>query len=161
MTSINYLPLPTDQIRLLQKGHLDADGNAPERHISDGNGNACRYCLSEIDHGEEYLIVAHRPFSTRQPYAEQGPVFLHAKECAPYADSQNLPQMYQQRGSLLLRGYDNNERIVYGTGQTVRTDQVSITAQKILANNDVAFVHARSATNNCFQFRIEPNRPVL
>ena len=156
MSKLNFVPLPADQVRHLQNGYPDADGNAPERHISDGNGNACRFCLAEIAEGEEFLIVAHRPFSTRQPYSEQGPIFLHAKECLVYEDMQNLPHMYQQRESLLLRGYDENERIVYGTGQTVPPEQIEITARKILATKEVRFVHARSATNNCYQFRIEP-----
>ncbi|USG62711.1 DUF1203 domain-containing protein [Sneathiella marina] len=156
MPKLNFTPLPKDQVRLLQNGHPDADGNTPERHISDGDGNACRFCLAEIAEGDEYLIVAHRPFTTRQPYSEQGPIFLHAEECAAYEDLQTLPEMYRQRAGLLLRGYDENERIVYGTGQTVRPDQIEVAAQKILATKEVRFVHARSATNNCYQFRIEP-----
>ncbi|WP_443023725.1 DUF1203 domain-containing protein [Sneathiella sp.] len=32
---------------------------------------------------------------------------------------------------------------------------VSATAAALLARGDVAYLHARSATNNCYQFRIE------
>ncbi|MEH6547785.1 MAG: DUF1203 domain-containing protein [Sneathiella sp.] len=160
MIKINFLPLPTDSIRLLQRGNPDADGNAPECHISDGNGNACRHCLSKVKKGDKFLIVAHRPFATCQPYAEQGPIFLHASECASYKGNLHLPHMYKGRKTLLLRGYDEKERIVYGTGQTVRTDRIEFAAHQILTNKNVTFIHARSATNNCYQFRIEPAHDV-
>jgi Protein of unknown function (DUF1203) len=129
MANLTYLPLPTNQVRALQNGLFDANGHTPERHISDGNGNTCRHCLTEIDQGDEFLVVAHRPFSTCQPYAEQGPVFLHAKECPSYLNTLCLPKFHQRQESLLLRGYDKDERIVSGTGQTVRTDEIDRTAQ--------------------------------
>ena len=156
MTKLAYIPLPTDQVRALQKGGLDADGNAPERQISDGDNNPCRHCLQAIIEGDEFLIVAHRPFTSKQPYAEQGPLFVHAAECAAYADTDMLPDMYYALPGLLLRGYSAEERIVYGTGQIVPPEKVETTAQAILATERVAYVHVRSATNNCYQFRIEP-----
>lgn len=156
MTKLTYIPLPTDQVRALQNGGLDADGNAPERQISDGNGNPCRHCLQEIAEGDEFLIVAHRPFTSIQPYAEQGPLFLHAAECAAYGETDILPEMYRGSRSLLLRGYSAEERIVYGTGQIAAPEKIEAVAQNILATKGVAYIHARSATNNCYQFRIEP-----
>jgi len=152
---ISYLPLPTNQVRALQHGGKDADGNLPERQKSDGDGNSCRHCLGEIAEGDELLIVSHRPFSTIQPYAEQGPIFLHGKDCDAYGKSEELPEMYKSRDGILLRGYNQQERIVYGTGQTVKPENVESAAWEILQAKDVAYVHARSATNNCYQFRIE------
>ncbi|PHQ70237.1 MAG: hypothetical protein COB93_05980 [Sneathiella sp.] len=155
MSKLAFIPLPTDQVHSLQRGGKDADGNTPEEHISDGNGKPCRHCLTEIAAGEKYLIIALRPFSSRQPYAEQGPIFLHADECIAYDSTDRLPQMYDSRDSLLLRGYCAEERIVYGTGQTVKPKEVDTIAKKILQMENVAYVHARSSANNCYQFRIE------
>ena len=55
----------------------------------------------------------------------------------------------------IVRGYNNAERIIYGTGQVVPTAQISQSAQALFERADVAYVHIRSATNNCFQCRIE------
>jgi hypothetical protein len=56
---------------------------------------------------------------------------------------------------MLVRGYSTDERIVYGTGSVVPSDRIAATAASLLARPDIAFVHLRSASNNCFQCRIE------
>ena len=56
---------------------------------------------------------------------------------------------------MILRGYGADDRIVYGTGSVVGADQVETRARAILADPDVAYVHMRSATNNCFTLRID------
>ncbi|MCC3305444.1 DUF1203 domain-containing protein [Sneathiella sp. HT1-7] len=155
MTKLSYIPLPTDEVRALQNGGLDAYGHAPEHHISDGDGNPCRHCLSNIAAGDEFLVLSYRPFASEQPYAEQGPIFLHAMECEAYVRHHELPEMIKSRAGLLLRGYGDNDRIVYGTGQFVAPEEIEAAARNILATKGVAYVHARSATNNCYQLRIE------
>jgi hypothetical protein len=126
----------------------------PERAISDGDGVPCRHCLELVGADEPYLIIAHRPFTTVQPYAELGPIFLHAAACKRHAESAQVPAIL---GSphYILRGYNAAERIIYGTGQVVPTAEISAQAAALLARAEVAFVHVRSATNNCFQCRIE------
>jgi hypothetical protein len=74
-----FLSLETDTIRYLQSGGPDAYGQAPVRRVSDGAGNPCRHCLTEIPAGAEMLVLAHRPFEGLQAYAETGPVFLCAQ----------------------------------------------------------------------------------
>ena len=57
MSQLRFLPIATETVRALQAGGPDANGHTPERHVSDGNGNPCRHCLSEIAKGDGYLIV--------------------------------------------------------------------------------------------------------
>lgn len=155
MTNLIYLPLPTDRVRALQRGGLDAHGNKPEIHVSDGNGVPCRHCLSDVPKGEEYLILSYKPFDEDQPYAEQGPIFLHARECQAYDSQSKLPKLYETRAGMLLRGYDRTNRIVYGTGQTATPKDIKEVAERLLSREDIKYIHARSPTNNCFHFRIE------
>ena len=100
---MRFLALPTDTVRALRAGAPDAHRRAPERAVSDGGDNPCRHCLTEIPEGRGMLVLAHRPFTTPQPYAESGPIFL-------------------------------------------------------CADARVAFAHLRSASNNCCQCRVEPDR---
>jgi hypothetical protein len=158
MTNLIYLPLPTDRVRALQRGGPDAHGNVPEIHVSDGNGVPCRHCLKDVPKGEEYLILSYKPFEEDQPYAEQGPIFLHARECEAYDNQHELPKLYERRAGMLLRGYDSTNRIVYGTGLTARPKEIKEAAEQLLAREDIAYVHARSPTNNCYHFRIEFER---
>lgn len=156
MTYLLFSPLPTGTVRALQNGKEDAHGHLPEKYTSDGSGLPCRHCLDQIEKGEEFLVLSYKPFETQQPYAEQGPIFLHARECDVYSNRENLPKMYTPESSILLRGYSRHDRIVYGTGQIVLNAEVEHKANEILATKGVAYIHARSASNNCFQYRIDP-----
>jgi hypothetical protein len=115
----------------------------------------CRHCLADIAAGEPYLILALRPFPSAQPYAEQGPIFLHAEPCRRHPDSGEMPAMFLERPGFLIRGYGPDDRIVYGTGQIVPTPEIPAAAERMLADQRVRYVHVRSASNNCYHCRIE------
>jgi len=153
--SIKFISLPTETVRALQAGGADANGQVPERHISDGDGVPCRHCQEDVKAGEAYLILNYRPFPAAQPYAESGPIFLHADKCPRYPETGDLPPVFAVRKLILIKGYNKEDRIVYGTGSLVTPQDLTAVAGGILARDDVAYVHARSAYNNCFQCRIE------
>lgn len=132
-------------------GAPDAYGNPPERKRSTGTGNPCRCCLRNIPEGAEMLVLAHRPFSSSQPYAETGPVFLCAAPCK--AHSGDLPPVAKTSPDYLLKGYSDDERIIYGTGQITLFSEIESYTAELLAREDVAFVDIRSARNNCWQVR--------
>jgi uncharacterized protein DUF1203 len=155
MTVIRFIAMPTDAARGFQAGAPDAYGMAPERRISDGDGVPCRHCLEDVAKGEPYLILAYRPFPELQPYAETGPIFLHAGPCDRAEDQRKTPAMLMQRAAHLIKGYGRDDRIVYGTGQIVAAPGLAPAAAEILERQDVAYVHVRSALNNCYTCRIE------
>lgn len=154
-TALRFVALPTEIVRAYQSGAPDANGRKAERRISDGDHIPCRHCLTEVAAGEPYLVLAHRPFPDLQPYAECGPIFLHAAHCARYADEGAPPRMFRDWLHLLIRGYGADDRIVYGTGGQIRADELEEAAADILALPAVAYVHVRSAQYNCYQCRIE------
>lgn len=137
----------------LRSGSLDAYGNIPERKVSDGSA-PCRCCLNLIAEGDTMLVLAYRPFSALQPYAETGPVFLCADTCRPSFDDETPACLVSSE--YLLKGYSSDERIVYGTGQITALNNIRDYADQILAREDVAFVDLRSAKNNCWQARLTP-----
>lgn len=150
---IRFTPIPTDILRAYQSGAPDANGQVPERHISDGAGNPCRHCLGMIPKGAGMLVLAHRPFPAPQPYAEIGPIFLCAEPCTA-GGGLDLPVMLASP-DYILRGYGPDDRIVYGTGAVTPTNRITARAQELLADERVAYVHVRSARNNCYQCRID------
>jgi hypothetical protein len=155
MTDIRFSAMPTSEARHYQSSGADAYGLPPERHISDGDGVPCRHCLRDVAEGESYLILAYRPFPGLQPYAETGPIFLHAAACERAAQSTDVPDMLARRESHLIKGYGRDDRIVYGTGMVVPSAQLVAEAARILGREDVAYVHVRSAKNNCYTCRID------
>ncbi|MDG4875078.1 DUF1203 domain-containing protein [Mesorhizobium sp. WSM4935] len=152
--SIQFKALPTEAVRALQRGGPDAYGRIPEHRISDGDGVPYRHCLKNVAAGEGYLIVAYRPFPELQPYAETGPIFLHAEECERAADGEVLPQMLES-SDYIVRGYGKDDRIVYGSGAVTPTGDIATRAQTLFGRDDIAYIHVRSARNNCYQCRIE------
>lgn len=152
---IRYVALPTDRVQALRTGAPDDYGMMPERRTSDGAGVPCRHCLRNVEAGEDYLILAHRPFPALQPYAETGPIFLHANSCERAPETDVLPALFRATASYIVRGYGYDDRIVYGTGAVTATHEICNRAHELLRRQDIAYLHMRSAKNNCFQCRIE------
>lgn len=155
MTGLKFIALATETARALQAGNPDANGQAPERQVSDGSAVPCRHCLSDVAEREPFLILAHRPFPEAQPYAETGPIFLHAEPCERHGEGAEVPALFLSRAQALIRGYGKDDRIVYGTGQVVASSEIAEAAQALLERPEVAYLHLRSASNNCYQCRIE------
>ncbi len=155
MTAIQFIALPEEVVAAYRSLALDANGQLPERHISDGSGIPCRSCLCDVKAGEPYLLLAHRPFPAAQPYAETGPIFIHAEPCHSHTETQTLPEMIAVRKQMLLRGYDADNRIVEGSGQIVASETLADTARHLLTDPRISYLHVRSATNTCFQCCIE------
>ena len=155
MPQVRFFSMPSDEAEAYWAGGLDANGQNPEVHISDGDGVPCRHCQQDVAEGESYLILAYRPFPEAQPYAEIGPIFLHAKPCPRYPESGRTPEMFLARESYLLKGYGADDRIVYGTGRIAPSYEMAEAATRIFERGDVRYVHVRSALNNCYACRID------
>ena len=150
---MRFTPIPTDLVRHYQSGGADANGQMPERAISDGDGNPCRHCLTMIPEGAEMLILAHRPFPALQPYAELGPIFLCADACEA-GGGEAVPEILASP-DYILRGYSAADRIVYGSGAVVATGRLADEVGARFEDERIAYLHVRSARNNCFQVRID------
>lgn len=151
---IRFTPLDSASAAAYRAGAADANGQPPERHIAHVDGLPCRHCLAMIAKGEPYLILAHRPFPAPQPYAEVGPIFLHANDCEADGGSNAIP-VFLDSPRYIVRGYGADQRIVYGTGTIVETAELANHARRLLADPRIAYAHVRSATNNCYHCRIE------
>ena len=149
-----FTALPTDIVDAYRAGAPDAFGNPAERHTSDGDGNPCRHCLCNIPKGAEMLVLAHKPFDGAHPYAEVGPIFLCADTC-PRGGGTAIPPILRTSPDYLIKGYSDADRIVYGTGAVTATADIADRVAAIFADPDVAYIHVRSARNNCYQARVD------
>ncbi len=148
----HFLPLDADFVARVRAGGPDANGQPAERAVSDGAGNPCRCCLRQVPEGAKMLILAARPFPELQPYAETGPIFLCAKDCAPW-DGPGVPPVLETSPDYLVKGYSADHRIVYGTGRITPAAEVPAYTGELLDRAEVAFVDVRSARNNCWLAR--------
>ena len=145
--------MPTHAATAIRTSGRDAYGRPVECRTAHEPIYPCRHCLGTIPAGEDYLVLAYRPFETTNPYAETGPIFLCAKACKRATPSPEVPTILISP-DYIVRGYDAEERIVYGTGQVTPTAEIGDYAGELLANPDIAFVDVRSARNNCWQCRV-------
>lgn len=145
--------IPTADAERIRRGGSDANGQAALVRRAEGQANPCRHCLQLIREGEDKLVLSYRPFTAPQPYAETGPVFLHARGCERY-EAAALPAWFAFLSPALVRGYDADDWILYETGSVVDGRELEAACRDILANEAVAHVHIRSKFN-CFQCRVE------
>lgn len=152
--SIRFVALDDATVAALRRGAPDDNGQAPERRIAASGDLPCRHCLRLISEGEAYLTLAHRPFPAPQPYAEVGPIFLHAEACQRGGGNAAIPP-FLNSPSYIVRGYGADDRIISGTGGVIDTPDIPARATQLLAEPAIAYVHVRSASNNCYHCRVE------
>lgn len=145
--------IPTQHAAAFRAGAGDANGQPALSMAAEGQGNPCRHCLGLIREGERKLVLSYRPFDAPQPYAESGPIFLHERDCERY-EAEALPAWFSHLEPAIIRGYDENDWIVYETGSVVSGGDLEVRCKRILSRSDVAYVHIRSKFN-CFQCRVE------
>ena len=63
--------------------------------------------------------------------------------------------MFSAQNQMIIRGYDVRNRIVEDTGQLIETKDIQVAARYLFKNIKISYLHVRSASNNCFQCRIE------
>lgn len=154
---IDAIPWPTLQM-IWDSGH-DALGNPIEVMVNDEPQSApLRCCLKEAAVGEAIGLVAYSPFEKLGPYAEVGPVFIHASPCSGYQTPYQYPADFRHRRQV-LRAYDGEERMVYDANRFVDGIQAESTIAEIFANPSVAFVHSRNVLPGCYMFTIHRVSP--
>ena len=150
---IRFVALSPDTARALRHGP-DAYGNPPEHRVAAaGEVIPCRYSLTLLPPGAGYVVTAHRPFAGLNPYTETGPIFVGTGD-APRGGGTDLPAFFTAP-HYITRAYSRDERILYGTGAVTPTPQIIARCEELLADPETAFVHIRSASNNCFFCRVE------
>jgi Protein of unknown function (DUF1203) len=149
---MNIIALSSDVASGIRQRTHDHAGNVLEAEVQTAYGNPCRHCLRRANPGERLLLFSYSPFDTQNPYNETGPIFVHADGCARYSAPHEFPPDFSA-GSIVLRGYDAAQRIARVS--VVVDGRAPHRAQELLADPEIAFVHARSFTHGCYLFRIE------
>jgi len=145
--------IDSEFVNLVRSGGNDANGQRALSTKAVGLANPCRHCLQLIAEGDDKLVLAYRPFSGLQPYAEVGPIFLHQRECQRY-EGERLPDWFAYLQPALIRGYGRDDWIRYETGDVVAGGELSAECERIMSSPEVAYVHIRSKFN-CFQCRVD------
>ena len=147
-TQLRYVPIPHDLVDEVRRTRKDRHGHDVEIVVANG---PCRSCLRYSDADEPFILMSYRPLPDRNPYAEVGPVFIHAAPCTPYSEQTTFPETFAHR-PLVLRAYDDNGFIV--TAEVAAAGDAPHVAAALLAEPNVAEVHVRHVSYTCYDFKI-------
>ncbi|MFF7975614.1 DUF1203 domain-containing protein [Streptomyces sp. NPDC007905] len=134
------------------------DAGRPLLPFTDDEGGApLRCCLRRSAPGERIALVSYAPLRRWAAetgvdpgaYDEQGPVFIHADECAG-PDGDALPFTHSHR---TVRRYSADGRIL--GGHLVADPQAFVPAfAEAFADPEVALVHVRAVEYGCFLYEV-------
>ena len=150
LTALAIDPAELDEIR---RSGRDTAGNAPVPW-PDATGSPLRCCLRRARPDDEVLLVSYAPLRQRSAWREVGPVFVHARPCAGWAEDSGLPPELRQ-GPRVLRGYREDGSLDYSAIRVVQEgEDVEQPLQELLGDPAVHEVHVRALTEQCFAYRV-------
>ncbi|MGV9908993.1 DUF1203 domain-containing protein [Streptomyces tendae] len=148
-------PIPPGVLEELRT--TDDAGRAPAPVTDDEGGAPLRCCLRRSRAGEHLALVSYAPLrrwaaatgADPGAYDEQGPVFVHAEECAG-PETDGLPFTNAHR---TLRRYSSDGRILGGR-LVEGADAFAPALREALDDPAVAFVHVRAVEYGCFLYEV-------
>jgi hypothetical protein len=146
--TLQYLPIPHEIAREARATRVDRFGHA--LHVTKEQA-PCRLCLRISKQPEDLILLSYQPLPDTSPYAEIGPIFIHAQACEPYAQQERFPADFAPR-SLVLRAYGLRGEIVDAV--VAQPGQAPERAAAFLSDARVAEVHVRHDSYTCFDFKI-------
>jgi uncharacterized protein DUF1203 len=141
--------MSTFMITPLPAGEVDTDAPVTRHKVADGP-LPCRRCLRNASVGDELALAAYDPFTVRSPYAGDGPVFVHADGCEPFAGART--EQVDGR-TLSIRAYDADAMLA--DAAVVQGEGFEERVRTLLEDPDVAFLHVHFAGPGCFAFRVD------
>jgi hypothetical protein len=143
--------IPTGVVERVRAAGVDDLGNEVVVRVADEPGAPLRCCLRDAEAGERIALIGYRPFPWDGPYAETGPVFVHADGCPGYAGTGAYPEGFRHRQQI-FRAYGHDRTIV--DARIVDGAGAEPAIADLLARPEVAFLHSRNVAYGCFMFAI-------
>jgi len=146
------------QLAALRSTGTDHGGNPVEIFVDRDGGWPLRCCLTDSQIGDRIAIVAWSPFPWSGPYAEVGPIVIHAADCGG-RQTKSVPAQFLNRRQL-LRPYGHDERIAYDDIVIVEGDgSLPDALATLLSHDHIDFVLARNVQSGCWSFTAQRAKP--
>ena len=147
-----FEPIPEATLQELRATRIDEAGNHLTVQVDPNGGNPLRCCLRETTPGERVLLLAYTPLGTSGPYAERGPVFIHAEPCEGYLTPGQYPPSLSHRQQV-VRAYDAEGQIADGILVGDGEHAMNVIRELFTLPN-VAMVHLRNVGYGCYNFAV-------
>lgn len=147
-----FEPIPAAILDQVRAAGQDEAGNRLAIQVDASGGSPLRCCLRESAPGERIALMAYTPPGTSGPYAERGPVFIHAEPCSGYLTPGRYPPGLRHRQQV-VRAYGADGRIAAGV-LVNDGDHALAVIRGLLGQPDVALVHLRNVGYGCYNFAV-------
>jgi len=116
------------------------------------HGFPCRVSLKDAEEGDTLILLHHVSHDVATPYRSSYAIYVNetAVEVAPYVDS--TPPVFEGR-PIALRGFD--ERGMLQAASLALPGQADAKIREVLANPEIAYIHAHNAAHGCYSARID------
>lgn len=111
----------------------------------------CRHCLRWAQPGEQVVLFPYASTAPGRPYAESGPIFVHAAPCLRYEETDEFPAAFRE--GRVLRAYDREQNMI--VAEIVNGREPETVIEKLFESPETEFIQVRSADRGCYTFRIE------
>ena len=153
-TTLCFQAIPADDLRRIRNRGSDDFGHPIRVSVNQDEGGApLRCCLRDAAVGERIALISWQPLvdAPDSVYAEIGPIFVHADECAGYEDDGTYPEAFRPRRQV-LRSYSADGDVVGLAITDGATAEQAILG--LLADPDAVVVHSRNVQAGCYMFAI-------
>ncbi|MDH2207955.1 DUF1203 domain-containing protein [Empedobacter sp. GD03644] len=115
-------------------------------------GYPCRVSLTDVQVGEEVILLNFEHHSANSPYKASGPIFI-SKNAQTYKSSINeIPIMFNRR-FLSIRAYNKNSIMIFA--DAIKGDYLKEKLNEILENQEVEYIHIHNARPGCYNCLVE------
>ena len=143
-------PLPEAELDRIRAAGLDDFGNPLVAVTVEGPGAPLRCCLRDASAGEVVGLIAYRA-GGKGPYAEVGPIFIHAQKCSGYATRNRYPEGFRHRQQV-FRAYNAAGTIADALVVEGADAETAITS--LLGRAEIVSVQSRNVNYGCYMFAI-------
>ncbi|WAU79627.1 DUF1203 domain-containing protein [Streptomyces sp. Qhu-G9] len=159
-----YTARPVEPGALKELRETDDAGHPRAPFVDEEGGSPLRCCLRPGRPGERVALVSYAPLrrwaaaTGAEPgaYDEQGPVFVHAEECAGPAGDGRYP--FARPGvRRVLRRYSADGRILGGSLLEIpepADEALDAALTEAFADPEVSLVHVRAVEYGCFLYEV-------
>ncbi len=153
MSELHVNAIDPGRLETIRNAGKDEHGNDFVAFPAEG-WEPTRCCLRVATGGESIALIAYSPFTVQSPWAESGPVYVHAEACAGYEVHGELPAELRA-GPRILRTYYADESLDYDDITLVPEGQdLEPALRDLLTRPKVAAVHVRAWMSQCFAYEV-------
>lgn len=115
-------------------------------------GAPCRITLVDAEPEETLILTNHVSHDVANPYRASHAIFVREAAVEPAVYVDEIPPVFEPR-ILSLRAFDSEDMMI--DAAVAQPGEAKAKILELLANADVAYIHAHNAARGCFSARID------